>query len=137
MNIFILNSFFINNLKCLWSYSLRTMQVSDEFCDRKEVCEETDCLTDGNVLYVGTRNLYQTYLPLGCQKLCVQIIGRTGAATSFSRGFENFNWFPRCRKGLMITSHFLIVIWSAHSKSLIMNFRLKLGKSSFLFFCKI
>ena len=64
------------------------MQVSDEFCDRKEVCEETDCLTDGNVLYVGTRNLYQTYLPLGCQKLCVQIIGRTGAATSFSKGFQ-------------------------------------------------
>ena len=43
------------------------MQVSDEYCDQKEVCEETDCLTDGNVLYVGTRNLYQTYLPLGCQ----------------------------------------------------------------------
>ena len=70
------------------------MQVSDEYCERKEVCEETDCLTDGNVLYVRTRNLYQTYLPLGCQKLCVQIIGRTGAATSFSRGFKNFQLTP-------------------------------------------
>ena len=76
------------------------MQVSDEFCDRKEVCEETDCLTDGNVLYVGTRNLYQTYLPLGCQKLCVQIIGRTGAATSFSRGFEKFQLIPTLSEGI-------------------------------------
>ena len=38
----------------------------------------------GNVLYEGTQNIYQSFLSLGCQKLCIQITGRTGAASTAS-----------------------------------------------------
>ena len=53
------------------------------FCTDSTACSDKDCnMLDGNLIYEGTQNIYQSYLPLGCQKLCIQILGKTGAASS-------------------------------------------------------
>lgn len=70
------------------TYALRATVVNSDNCIGP-CTDRTDCLINGDVLYEGTQNIYQSFLPLGCQKLCMQILGKTGAASSSSCHYVN------------------------------------------------